>query len=139
MTQDVYNRIIEYCTTKYDGVLVQVERDFVLRNFLDCYFAAIEEQTRINQKPLTKEQQETILNSLLTDSIMNDNITLAKKYYEDLQNTMKSDFEKQQNKVSILKEIAISIFSNFIYSIILIIVFWVAKDQLSSWLSQLIS
>ena len=70
---------------------------------------------------------------------MNDNITLAKKYYEDLQNTMKADFEKQQNKVSILKEIAISIFSNFIYSIILIIVFWVAEDQLSSWLSQLIS
>lgn len=139
MTKDVYDRINEYCTSKYNGVLVQAERDYVLRMVLENYCAAIDEQTKSNNQPLTQEQEETILNSLLTEKIMNDNIVLAKKYYSELKENLYVEFEKKQNKPTFFKDVGVNILSNFVYSVILILIFFVAKDQLSSWLAQLIS
>lgn len=138
MTQDVYNKINEYCTSKFDGVLVPAERDYVLRTFLDSYYAAVDEQTKANQ-PLTQEQEETILKSLLTEKIMSEKIALSQKYYKELKDSLKADFEKEQSKSSFFKDVGVNLVSNLIYSIALILLFVVAEDQLSSWLSQLIT
>ena len=78
--------------------MVQPERDFVLRKFLDSYYEAIEKYKEVN---------------------------------------IESDFKKMQDKPAFWKSVATSILANSIYSIILIIIFWVAKDQIATWLAQL--
>lgn len=137
MDKSTYDKINDYCTSKYNGVLVQPERDFVLRKFLDSYYEAIEKYKEVHHSNPTLTEEQTIINSLLNESTLLSYIDSAKSYYEKFKNNIESDFKKTQDKPAFWKSVATSILANLIYSIILIIIFWVAKDQIATWLAQL--
>lgn len=137
MNKATYDKINEYCTEKYDGVLIQPERDYVLRKFLDSYYEAIDTHKRVNNAEPTAAEEQTIINSLLNESTLLSYVDSAKGYYEKFVNNIENDFKKKQDKPAFWKSVGGSILANLIYSIILIIIFFVAKDQIATWLIQL--
>ena len=137
MNKATYDKINDYCTTKYEGVLVQAERDFVLRKFLDSYYEAVDKYKEVHMSDPSPVEEQTIIDSLLIESTLISYIDSAKKYYEEFRTNVENDFKKKQERPIFWKNVATSILANFIYSIILIIIFFVAKDQIASWLIQL--
>lgn len=137
MNKTTYDKINEYCTTKYEGVLVQAERDFVLRKFLDSYYEAVDKYKELHKSEPSQTEEQTIINSLLIESTLLSYIDSAKNYYEKFRTNIESDFKKKQDKPIFWKSVATNILANLIYSIILIIFFFVAKDQIATWLIQL--
>jgi len=137
MTKDTYDKINAYCTEKYDGVLIQPERDYILRKFLDSYYEAIEKYKETNQTEPTEAEEQTIVNSLLNESTLLSYVDSAKGYYEKFVGNIENDLRKKQDRPAFWKNICGSILANLIYSIILIIIFFVAKDQIATWLIQL--
>lgn len=138
MDKSTYDKINDYCTSKYDGILVPAEKDYILRKFLDSYYESLEKYVEINGTEADDQQKKTIIASLLSDSTLNSYIDSAKTYYQQLTNSLEADFHKKQQKGSFWKEIGINILANIFYSVLLIILFWVAKDQITSWLTQLV-
>ncbi len=137
MNKSTYDKINEFCTEKTDGVLIQAERDYVLRKFLDSYYAAISTYFEShNSYPSTKDEQ-TIVDSLLNKDNLTNYVDSAKIYYDKFKNNIENEFRKKQDKPAFWKSVFISIFANLIYSLILFIVFLVAKDQIATWLMQL--
>jgi len=139
MNKSTYDKINEYCTEKYKGVLVQAERDFVLRKFLDSYYEAIEKYKELHDMEPPLNEEQTIINSLLNENTLTSYVDSAKKYYEEFESTIENNIKKKQDKPMFWKSIASSVLANLIYSIILIIIFFVAKDQIATWLMQLAS
>lgn len=133
MKKDTYDIINNYCTSKYKGVLIQPERDYVLRKFLDSYYESIDRFTETHKCPPTSEEEQTIIDSLLSY------IETSKNYYEKFRYNIENDVKKKMDKPAFLKNILTSILANLIYSVILIILFFVAKDQITTWLTQLTS
>lgn len=139
MKKDTYDIINNYCTSKYKGVLIQPERDYVLRKFLDSYYESIDRFTETHKCPPTSGEEQTIIDSLLNESTLLSYIESAKNYYEKFRYNIENDMKKKMDKPAFLKSIFTSILANLIYSIILIIIFFVAKDQIATWLTQLTS
>ena len=137
MDKTAYDRINEYCTSKSDGVLVQAERDYVLRKFLESYYAAIERYKKEHNTDPPAEEEKTIINSLLNDTTMRSFIDSAKIYYDKYKTNIENDLQKRLDKTGFWKSVGSSILANLLYSIILIIIFFVAKDQIGTWLTQL--
>jgi len=137
--KDTYDKINEY-TSKSKGVLTQAERDYVLRKFLDSYYEALEKyKVSNNGIEADAPQKKIIISSLLNDSTLQSYVDSAKSYFETVKNTLENDFKKTQNKYKapLWKSLITSVVANFIYSLLLLLVFWVAKDQISSWLRSL--
>lgn len=137
MNKNTYDTINEYCTTKYKGILVQAEKDYVLRKFLDSYYEAIQKFESDNGRKPSGTDEQTIISSLLNESTLLSYTESAKAYYEKFKYSIELEFEKKQKNNNFWGNVWNSIVANFIYSILLIIVFYVAKDQISSWLLQL--
>lgn len=139
MKKDTYDIINNYCTSKYKGVLIQPERDYVLRKFLDSYYESIDRFTETHKCPPTSEEEQTIIDSLLNERTLLSYIETSKNYYEKFRYNIENDVKKKMDKPAFLKNILTSILANLIYSVILIILFFVAKDQITTWLTQLTS
>lgn len=138
MDKAAYDYINDYCSNKYPGVLLTTERDFVLRKFLDSYFAAIDsfkEQHKGNEP--TQDEEKTIISSLMNDNTMNSYIDSAKSYYEKYKTSIENEYRKKLDFPNFWKNIGINILSNLLYSAILIVVFLIAKDQIATWLASL--
>ena len=139
MKKDTYDIINNYCTSKYKGVLIQPERDYVLRKFLDSYYESIDRFTETHKCPPTSEEEQTIIDSLLNESTLLSYIESSKNYYEKFRYNIENDVKNKMDKPAFLKNILTGILANLIYSVILIILFFVAKDQITTWLTQLTS
>lgn len=139
MDKITYNKINEYCTTRYGRVLDQPERDYILRKFLESYYEAVDRYKEVHHSEPSPIEEKTIINSLLNESTLLSYSDSAKSYYEKFKNDIENNFKKKQDKATFGKNVATSILANLIYSIILIIIFFVANDQIATWLIQLSS
>ena len=132
MDKITYEKILEYCTKKYGRILVPVERDFVIRSFLESYYKAH------NGMEPNEDELATIINTLTSDTTLHSYADSAQTYYEKLTSTIESSFEKKMGKFEFLKTLGTNLLSSLAYSFLLIFIFWIAKDQIATWLLQLI-
>lgn len=139
MDKETYEYIIDYCVKEYKEVLSPFEHNYVLRKFLESYYSAINKYKEQNngQEPSSADEK-TILSSLMNENTMNSFIDSAKSYYNEYTTSIYNEYQKKANKSSFLLSIGTSVLANFIYSIILVIVFIVAKDQIATWLTSLL-
>ena len=139
MDKITYEKILEYCTKKYGRILVPVERDFVIRSFLESYYQAIEAHKKAhNGMEPNEDELATIINTLTSDTTLHSYAYSAQTYYEKLTSTIESSFEKKMGKFEFLKTLGTNLLSSLAYSFLLIFIFWIAKDQIATWLLQLI-
>ena len=140
MEKTTYDHIMDYCTNKYGKFLMQPEKDYVLRQFMESYYQALENYKKKHKEAEPDEdQKKTMMSSLLNDATLHSYADSAQRYYEKFTANIESEYAKKVGGFSFLKNIAANILASFLYSIILIIVFWVAKDQIAAWLSQLVA
>lgn len=138
MDKDTYDKINEYCTTKYkEGRLTSVEKDYVLRKFLNNYYDAVDKHMKSNDDSIDDEQKQLIINTILTDNNMSMYIESAKRNYEEIRASIESDIKKKLGKSNFLTSIGASLLANVIYAVLLIFIFWVAQDQIQTWLITL--
>lgn len=141
MDKTTYDKINQACTTKYKGkdILVQTERDYVVRIFLEGYYQTVKKYEETHGHTPTETEERTIIETLLNESSMQSYIASAKAYYNSYKTSIEDDYKRKLDKTSFWVNVGISIVANMIYSIFLIIVFMVAKDQIATWLTQLSS
>lgn len=137
MNKDTYDKINKYCMEKCNGNLTQPEKDYVLRKFFDSYYEAVEKYKEAHHAEPNIVEEQTIINSLLNESTILSYIDSAKAYYEKIVSSIESTVKKKQDKRAFWKNIGQNILANLIYAIISIVVFFVAKDQITTWLIQL--
>lgn len=137
MNKAAYDKINEYCSSRCKDVLAQAERDYVLRQFMDSYFQALQRFCEEHNTAPSPDDEQNILNSLLNDSTLHSYVISAQKSYGDFKAEIEKDYAKKTKPASFWASIGTSIFANLLYSIILILIFWVAKDQIATWLTQL--
>ena len=136
MNKVAYERINEYCS-QCNEVLAQAERDYVLRQFMDGYFQAVQSFCEEHEKVPSPEDEQVILNSLLNDSTLHSYVISAQKSYEDFKSGIEKDYAKKSKPDSFWANVATNFVASLLYSIFLILIFWVAKDQIATWLTQL--
>ena len=139
MEKAAYDYIKKYCSDRYGHFMTQHEKDYVYRQFIESYIAAIDKYKEENQgKEPDGVQKTTIMNSLLNDNTLHSYADSSKSYFEHITTNIETEYAKKMGRASFWKNVGASILANLIYSISLIIVFWVAHDQIVSWLSQLL-
>lgn len=136
MDKKSFDRINEFCN-KQDNTVSQWERDFMWRKFSEGYFSMLEKK-KAHKSSVTEKEVNTIIETLLDDNSLENNLVNARKYYNDLEKEICDGFSKNFNKGSFFASIGASILANIVYSIMLIIIFWIAKDQINTWLTQLV-
>ena len=95
MDKSTYDAINKYCTSKYNGFLVQAEKDYILRKFLDSYYESLKKFAETNGTEANEQQKKTIATSLLSDSNLDSYIDSAKNYYQQWTSNIESDFQKK--------------------------------------------
>lgn len=139
MDKDTYDYIMEYCSQKYDHFLTQHEKDSVLRQFIQSYFQAIDVYKNEHaQTEPDEEQKKTMIKSLLSDNTLHGYADSSQIYYKNITDTIEAEYAKKLGKQSFWKSVFASILANLLYAISLIALFWVAHDQITSWLTQLL-
>ena len=127
--------INKFCDNQKD-IVAQIERDYMWRRFTESYFKQINKKK--NEKGILQEDDvRTIINTLLDENTLESSLTSARKVLNNYENDIYKKLQKNMNKGSWIKNIGQSILANFIYSILLLIMFAVAKDQIASWLSSI--
>lgn len=135
MDKSTFDRINTYCDQNHK--ITQTERDFVIRKFLESQLNAIEAKEIQKGAPLTPKERSDIEDALLNNISLESTVIAAKSYYTSLEERFFSQFKKNTNSSTFWNSVWTNIAANIIYSIFLIIVFFVAKDQISSWLDSL--
>lgn len=135
MDKKSFDRINEFCN-KQKQTVSQWERDFMWRKFSEGYFSMIEKK-KSDKSSITDKEINTIIETLLDDTSLENNLVNARKYYNDLEEEICNEYSKNFNKGNFLKSLVTSILANVLYSGLLIFIFWIAKDQIYTWLTQL--
>ncbi|TQK45789.1 hypothetical protein FB479_113179 [Brevibacillus sp. AG162] len=136
MDNHTFKKINEFCDNVSDRTVSQTERDFVIRKYSESYISSIESKIQANNnQPLTQNQLDDIRDTLLNNSNMENYVIAARDYYQKLEEKYYQDFKKKNNGFWLT--VGVNLISNFIYSFLIIILFIVARDQISSWISSL--
>jgi hypothetical protein len=115
----------------------QTERDFIIRKFSEGLFNAIEQKERQKGSPLTARELNDIGEPLLNEINLENIMAAAKTYYASLEDRFLLQFQKNNKSGNFWSSVGVNIVSNVIYSGLLIVIFFVAKDQISGWLNSL--
>ena len=139
MEKDTYDYIMDYCSQRYGPFMTQHEKDYVFRQFIESYFQAIDEHKKEHSGTEPDEdQKKTMMKPLLSDNTLHSYADSSRIYFNNLTATIEDEYAKKLGKASFWKNIWTNMLANFFYSILLIIMFYVAHDQIASWLSQLL-
>ena len=139
MDSTAYNYIRDQLKNSKYGVLGQVERDRVYKQFLDSYISALDAVKKETGNDPTQAEKERIEASFLTESTIDSYVAASKSYYEKLEKTIENNYQEKLAPPNYFKSIGLGILANFLYSILLLIVFWLGQDQIASWLSSLMA
>lgn len=129
------DEINKFCDKQKDTVS-QYERDFMWRRFSESYFAMREKKEK-GGNIIIQQELDTIIDTLLDEKSLENNLTTARGYYGKLESQFYDNFKKNTDKTSFIHSLGTSILANVIYSILLIFIFWIAKDQINTWLLSL--
>ena len=137
MNKNSFDAIQKFCDTQKETISTN-ERDFIIRKFLESVFDAIERHEKNNGAYPSAREIEAIEQTLLVDSNLESFADSAKKFYLSTQQSLIVDYEKKFKRTSFWRDIGIGIFSSLIYSVLLILFYIVAKDQIAGWIKELI-
>ena len=137
MDKFAFDKINHYCGN-YKKTVSQIERDYVIRKFSETYFSTVEEKKAANNVPsLTQQELEDIRNVMLNDGNLESIVISAGNYYEEIKGKFLSDYKKENRLKNFGVAVLTGITSNLIYSLVIIILFIVARDQISTWIGSL--
>jgi len=134
LDKSTFNRINSFCDNNNTS---QTERDFVIRKFLESLLNALETKERQKGSSLTDQEIKDIQDALLNDITLESLVVSGRSYFSTLEERFFLQFQKNNKNNNFWQAVGTNIAANVLYSIFLIIMFVVAKDQISSWIDSL--
>jgi len=114
-----------------------VEKDFVIRKVVETFYSNIVTQDAngiVTEK--TPDEKNTIEDTITSEDNLTAYFDNAKKFYSDYENDSERLFRKKIGRESFIKSLGSNILANFIYALLLLAIFFVAKDQIKTWISS---
>lgn len=136
MKKENYQKILEYFSKK-NGI-TQIEKDVVIRKVMEYYYnSIIKHDVDGTISEVSDAEKDTLENSIVSEGNLDIYYDSAKTFISSWEQGNETLIKKHINTGSFWKSVGANVFSNFLYSIILIIIFWIAKSQISDWLISL--
>lgn len=140
MNRDIFKQFDALYKNMVKGIVSPREYDFVLSKFIDSYCKAVDKvvatKTKNNTLPLKQADIDTIIDSLLNEATLQGYIDSAKKFFDNYEASIRKDAEKRI-QMSFWKSVGASVLASLIYSLLLVLAFYLGRDQISLWLTQL--
>lgn len=137
MNIEKYREIVAFFTNQSD--ITQFEKDCVMRKVFENYYKQIYfiDQNG-NETRKTDAEIAAIESTLVSSENLLSYLDSANTFYVKWLNGKEAEIQKKNSKGSFFKSVWVGVVSNIAYSIFLIIIFVLAKSQITSWLQTLI-
>jgi len=123
---DAYNAITQYCSRNGKHIAV---RNHAYCLYLETLREALEAHG--SQTPRVVENTEA---ALLTDQAIQGYVSRAESFTNNVIEAAIEPILKTNNRESFWKGVGSSMLGSFFFSLLLMIAFWLGKDQIESWL-----
>jgi len=136
MKKEKYQKMISFLNSQKG--ITQLHKDVVIRKVMENYYSSI---VRVSDDDSVSEisdtEKDVLENSIVSDGNIQNYLDSASTMINDWEEGKEKLLKKHINTGSFWKSVGASMLASLLYSIILIIVFWIAKNQISDWLLSL--
>jgi len=126
-----YEAITAYCSSH--------GKHLAVRNHADCLYLETLREALSSQERNTPSVVENTESALLTEQAIQGYVARAESFTDGVINAALEPMLREKRHASFWDGVASSILGSFLFSILLLIVFWVGKDQIESWLRAITS
>ncbi|MCP4135113.1 MAG: hypothetical protein GY754_29355 [bacterium] len=132
MNKDPFEIVTEYCRS--------IKKGSSIRNTAFClyykkYLSAVKKHTAEKGGELSVAEIENIKNTLLTAEAVEHDIFLAESVFKESAAQLEVSFKKKYKRGNFHLSLWASVLGTFIYSVLLLVVFKLAEEQVKAWLS----
>ncbi|WP_114819372.1 MULTISPECIES: hypothetical protein [Chryseobacterium] len=134
MEHEIFETIANFCNAKNYPLIYN---RILLHKFYEDYKKVINDHTIKEGSDPTNDTLKGFKSTLLNDMTLTSNIKLAE---DELKNYSKEEinkFERKQSTRAFWISVLSGVIASIIYTLLLIIFFYLGKNQLSSWLNDL--
>lgn len=135
MRKPPYELIKAYCHSEEKAIRV---RNYTYCIYKEKFLSSLEKHKEENMT-LTKDAIETIRQTLLTEDSIQHYVIVAESIIQNENETIIEPYKKTFNWPAFGYSTMSSVLGGFIYSVLLLVLFWVAGSQILSWLQSLVS
>ena len=129
MADDAFNIITAYC--------VRYSKPFAVRNHAYCVFVQALEEAVKQTGADTPRIRESVSAALLTETNIRNFIGEAERFSEEILLDTIRTVNKRGRPQEYWFTIITGVLANIVFSAFLLLMFWIGKDQITSWLSSL--
>lgn len=126
---DAFDKITEFCNAR--------TKDVVVRNHAFCIYVNVLQKALANHENPTRQKTETTRTALLTDEAIEGYVSRAESLVDNMTQAIIEPYEKQRSIRDFWRGVASSVVGSFIFTVLLILVFWLAREQIRGWLESL--
>jgi len=138
MNKAAFDEIIEFCNKHNDFFLTDIEKNYVIKSVLDSYYNTIEKHKKSNGANPTPDEERAMMSTLLEKATLSNFAVSANKHYQQIKSNHENEFRKTlKETTSGWKSFFIAIAANLAYSLLLALLFFVAKDNIRELLNKL--
>ena len=121
-----------HCETNHKSTVV---RNIAFGVYEQQLQELVADKTEENGQPPTDDELRTMKETLLSRNSLTSHVRLAEDMFAEQSKLHMKPLLKKHGSKEFWKGVGASIVANIIYSILLLVLFMVAQDQISSWLS----
>ena len=134
MINDIYEKFVEVCNRHHIKSFI---REYAFGIYIQKVNIAIKEEQSSNDGNLSSEQKKNIFNALVNEQFILDYAKEAETNYHKQRELDFRPYFKENSGGSFWKSVFASVVGGFFYSVLLVIIFYIAQDQIGTWLQQL--
>lgn len=129
-----YKKVSEFCD--------RAGLSFQIRNHAFCLFVAtlekaLRDHEAKNRSPARPKEVTDKQDALLTEDCIKGYVSRAEAIVDTAAIELRAPYEKAFNAKQFWISVGASVLAGFLYSLLLILIFWIAHDQITSWLTSL--
>lgn len=132
MSKDSYTKFTEICANKRVDSFIRDCAFGIYKNKVSV--AAKIKQESDKQQALTQQELSDLENTFLNEDFVEDYVKEAIRSYEKRRELDFQPYFKESNGGGFWKSVGASILASFVYSVLLVVIFYIAKDQIETWL-----
>ena len=126
---EAYQKITDFCNRR--------GKDPVIRNHAFCIYIETLSQALESHKNQTPVRMETTYTALLTDQAMEGYVSRAETLVDNITAAVVDPYIRKQTTKEFWMAVASSVVGSFLFALGLMVMFWLAKDQIRAWLQTL--
>ena len=128
---DEYNAITEYCENN--------DKHVVIRNHAFCLYLETLNEALNNLDKRTPQVLENVSSALITRHAIQGYVSRAESFTDNITKATIEPLLKSRRSQDFWYGVASSVTGSFLFTLLLVIFFWLGKDQIRGWLNAIAS